>query len=332
MKYLKNYESFDSQVNEELFGLGKMFSAATGAFKNFLGNITAPFKALKDDFKKGMKVEEAKKKMATMIDSILKSASDNINKAEDENTINQIKDGFRKAIDEKIAEFDKEIQTIKESKLITEGIKDTMVGGRVMIGMLKDIAVKFKEDFDKKFAAAKDLAAKKAVAVEEIKSVADEFKKQIADANAFKKAQDKFVADNNIKGVGGENTDELFKSYGVTKKEELVGKEVRYKMKGYDPNKKPEEQADKVGKLKVLKITPEGLFFDGEREDFEKKMEDILPGESSGEEAKKAADSLGKIKDDPKKMARVAKFAEFLEKEKDEAKISEIEKMFSEGQ
>jgi hypothetical protein len=68
------------------------------------------------------------------------------------------------------------------------------------------------------------------------------------------------------------------KSYGVEKKEDLVGKEVRYKTKAYDANKKPEEQPENIGKLKVLKVTPDGLFFDGEKEDFEKKMADVLPG------------------------------------------------------
>ena len=326
MKYLKNYENYQTPVNEEF--IGKMLAAATGAFKNFLTNISAPFKSLKDDFKKGMKMEDAKKKMTTTVDTILKSATDNINKAEDENAINQIKDAFRKELDDKIAEFDKEIKTIKESKLITEGvIKDTMVGARVMMGMLKDTALKFKADFDKKFAAAKDLAAKKAVAADELKQIATEFKKQIADANAFKKAEDKYVADNKIEGVGGGDTGELFKSYGVTKKEELVGKEVRYKTKGYDPNKKPEEQEDKIGKLKVLKVTPDGLFFDGEKEDFEKKMEDILPGADKSDEAKKAAESLGKIKDKPEMMGKVAKFADFLQDEKNKDKVAEIDKI-----
>ena len=325
MKHLKNYQGFENQVNEEF--IGKMLASATGAFKNFLTNITAPFKSLKDDFKKGMKLEDAKKKMTTTVDTILKSATDNINKAEDENAINQIKDAFRKEIDDKIKEFDTEIKTIKESNLINEGvIKDTMVGARVMMGMLRDTALKFKVDFDKKFAAAKDLAAKKAVAADELKQVAAEFKKQIADANAFKKAEDKYVADNKVEGVGG-NTDELFKSYGVTKKEELVGKEVRYKTKGYDSNKKPEEQEDKVGKLKVLKVTPDGLFFDGDKEDFEKKMEEILPGANKSDEAKNAAESLGKIKDKPDMMGKVAKFADFLQDEKNKDKVAEIDRI-----
>lgn len=326
MKHIKTYERYNQPVNEEF--IGKMLASATGAFKNFLTNISAPFKALKDDFKKGMKMEDAKKKMTTTVDTILKSATDNINKAEDENAINQIKDGFRKELDDKIKEFDTEIKAIKESNLINESvIKDTMVGARVMMGMLRDTALRLKVDFDKKFAAAKDLAAKKAVAADELKQVAAEFKKQIADANAFKKAEDKYVADNKIEGVGGGDTTELFKSYGVTKKEELVGKEVRYKTKGYDSNKKPEEQEDKIGKLKVLKVTPEGLFFDGDKEDFEKKMEDILPGADKSDEVKKAAESLGKIKDKPEMMSKVAKFADFLQDEVNKDKVAEIDKI-----
>ena len=134
--------------------------------------------------------------------------------------------------------------------------------------------------------------------------------------------------------AGGKATDaqsdvELLKSYGVTKKEELVGKEVRYKTKQFDDKKKPEEQKDNIGKLKVLKVTPDGLFFDGEKEDFEKKMSEILPAESSGENAKKAAEVLAKIKTDEEKMGKVVKYAEFIQNDANKAKIEEIEKILS---
>ena len=323
MKYVRTYESFKEKrnnqepVNEEF--IGKLLASATGALKNFLGNITAPFKTLKDDFKKSMKIEDVKKKMSGAVDTILKSASDNINKAEDENAINQIKDAFRKEIDEKVLEFDKEIKTVKES-VLNESVKDTMIGARVLMGMLKDTALKFKEEYDKKFAAAKDLSAKKAVAVEEIKKIAEEFKKKIADESAFKAAEEKYMTDNKIE----DGDDDLFKSYGVTKKEELVGKEVSYKMKGYDPNKKPEEQKDKIGRLKVLKVTPDGLFFDGEKEDFEKKMEDILPNAKS-EDQEELTKTLGDIKGKPDAISMVNKVAQVIKGGKQE----EIDKIKS---
>jgi len=280
MKYVKTYESFKSRnkesVNEEF--IGDIFKAAKGALKNFLGGLMAPFKSLKDDFKKGMKFEQVKTKFVGAIDSILKVSTDNINKAKDEGEINQMVDAFRKQIDEKMAEFDKEIKTVKESKIHEGAVQDALIGGRVLFGMFKDEMTRLKGDFDKKFAAAKDLNSKKQARIAEIKAIVDGFKKKINDEKLIKDATEKYKTENKIEGgaTGDEST--LLKSYGVEKKEDLVGKEVRYKTKAYDANKKPEEQPENIGKLKVLKVTPDGLFFDGEKEDFEKKMADVLPG------------------------------------------------------
>ena len=281
MKYVKTYESFkvnkkEEELNEEF--LGDVFKAAKGALKNFLGGLLAPFKSLKDDFKKGLKFEEIKTKMSGALDTMLKNATANINKAKDEGEINQMIDAFMKEIDEKMVEFDKEIKSVKESKIYEGKVQDALIGGRVLFGMLKDEYNKVKADFDKKYAAAKDLNGKKQMAVARIKAVVEGFKKKVNDEKLVKAATDKYKTDNKIEAApAGENPD-LLKSYGVEKKEDLVGKEVRYKTKAYDANKKPEEQPENIGKLKVLKVTPDGLFFDGEKEDFEKKMADVLPG------------------------------------------------------
>jgi hypothetical protein len=281
MKYVKTYESFkvnkkEEELNEEF--LGDVFKAAKGALKNFLGGLLAPFKSLKDDFKKGLKFEEIKTKMSGALDTMLKNATANINKAKDEGEINQMIDAFMKEIDEKMVEFDKEIKSVKESKIYEGKVQDALIGGRVLFGMLKDEYNKVKVDFDKKYAAAKDLNGKKQMAVARIKAVVEGFKKKVNDEKLVKAATDKYKTDNKIEAApAGENPD-LLKSYGVEKKEDLVGKEVRYKTKAYDANKKPEEQPENIGKLKVLKVTPDGLFFDGEKEDFEKKMADVLPG------------------------------------------------------
>ena len=309
MKYVKTYESFkinkkEEELNEEF--LGDVFKAAKGALKNFLGGLLAPFKSLKDDFKKGLKFEEIKTKMNGALDTMLENATANINKAKDEGEINQMTDAFMKEIDEKMAEFDKEIKAVKESKIYEGKVQDALIGGRVLFGMLKDEYNKVKADFDKKYAAAKDLNGKKQMAVARIKAVVEGFKKKVNDEKLVKAATDKYKTDNKIEAApAGENPD-LLKSYGVEKKEDLVGKEVRYKTKAYDANKKPEEQPENIGKLKVLKVTPDGLFFDGEKEDFEKKMADILPGEVKTENPEETVKTeLGKIKTEPEKMKKI---------------------------
>jgi len=279
MKWIKTFESHrnSEKVNEEF--IGDILKSATGALKNFVGGLMAPFKSLKDDFKKGLKFEQVKTKFIVAIDVILKSNTDNINKAKDEGEINQMVDAFRKQIDEKMAEFDKEIKTVKESKIFEGAVQDSLIGGRVLFGMFKDEMNRLKEDYDKKFAAAKDLNAKKQARIAEIKAIVDGFKKKINDEKSIKDATEKYKTENKIESSGSAGDEAtLLKSYGVDKKEDLVGKEVRYKTKSYDVNKKPEEQPDNIGKLKVLKVTPDGLFFDGEKEDFEKKMADVIPG------------------------------------------------------
>ena len=198
MKRINNYQKFrDEQINEEI--LGSLLSAAKGVFKNFLSGLTAPFKSLADDFKKGLKRDDLKKKVTDMLDSLLKTSTDNINKAEDESVLNQIVDQFHKEFDEKCIEIDKEIQAVKESKLIRESaLKDSMITGRVMLGMVKQKAAELKMEYDKKVAAAKDLAGKKAARIAEIKSIVDDFKKKVTDDKYLDEQIVKYKTDNKI--------------------------------------------------------------------------------------------------------------------------------------
>jgi len=247
MKRIKNYEDFkNDSVNEEF--LGSLLAAAKGAFKNFLTGISAPFKSLKDDFKKGLKREELKKKISTMLDTLLKTTTDSINKAEDESALSQISLQFTKEFDEKCVEIDKEIQAVKESKgnLILEGaIKDSMIAGRVMLGVIKQKAAAIKMDFDKKLAAAKDLAGKKVVEVQRIKAIVDDFKKKVTDDKYIDEQIAKYEEENKI-------TDDAGGDY-------KVGDKVVYQGDNWEKNK-GEEAWDKLsdddkkdeGKLKEL--------------------------------------------------------------------------------
>lgn len=54
--------------------------------------------------------------------------------------------------------------------------------------------------------------------------------------------------------------------------------------------------------------------------------------EDRSEEAKKAAESLGKIKNDSDKMNKVAKFADFLQNDMNKEKIKEIEKILNDNE
>ena len=202
MKRINDYQKFrDEQINEEF--LGSLLAAAKGAFKSFLTGIAAPFKSIKDDFKKGLKREELKAKVTNMLNTLLKTTTDSINKAEDETALTTIKDQFTKEFDEKCIEIDKEIQAVKESNgnLILEGaIKDGMIAGRVMLGLVKQKAAEIKMEFDKKVAAAKDLAGKKAIRVSEVKTIIDDFKKKVTDDKYLDEQIAKYKTDNKIEG------------------------------------------------------------------------------------------------------------------------------------
>jgi hypothetical protein len=115
MRYVKKYESFkqEDSTNEEF--LGALYNAAKGALKNFLGNIAAPFKTLKDDFKKGMDREKVKQTMIAKMDALLKGATDGINKAEDEEALTNMRLDFVKQIDDQIAEV-KEAQRLSQNR------------------------------------------------------------------------------------------------------------------------------------------------------------------------------------------------------------------------
>ena len=342
MKHVKKFESFKQNqtepVNEEL--IGELIKAAKGAFKNFLTGIAAPFKSLKDDFKKGYKLEQTKTKFVQTLDVLLKTATDNIQKAKDENEITSMVDGFVKQIAEKEVEFEKESKSIKEST-INEGaggtpepgeipgnkVQNAMIAGKVMFGIVRDEYQKLKMEFDKRYAAAKDLAAKKQVAIQNLKKLIEESKKRISDTKNITQGVEKFKQENKIGGDTKGLSPEILKSYGATKAEDLVGKDVRYKTKAYDPSKKPEDQKENIGTLKVLKTTPDGLFLDGKEADFEKKFDEILPTDSGGQNEEKVKTVLTRLKGNEDKMGKVATYAEFVEKEENKDKVAEIDKI-----
>jgi hypothetical protein len=329
MRYVKKYESFkqEDSVNEEF--LGALYNAAKGALKNFLGNIAAPFKTLKDDFKKGMDREKVKQTMIAKMDALLKGATDGINKAEDEEALTNMRLDFVKQIDDQIAEFDKEVKIVKESNSINEGkIQDALIGASVAFGMMKKKAGEIKAEFDKKFAAAADLAAKKAVAISEIKTIVDDFKKTIMNNEIFKKAEEEYRKANQIAAS--------------TATDYKVGEELIYLRKGQqktawdaltDEQKKApttDEVAKKIVNVKkVDKIEGDKFTFtanDGKQ--IVKTSAEIvgkIEVAAEGEDEKKLQTDLGELKKDPEQMKRVAKFVDFIKTKTD--KLPEVDKL-----
>ena len=330
MRHIKKYESFkeEEKTNEEF--LGALYNAAKGALKNFLGNIAAPFKTLKDDFKKGMEKEQVKQTMIAKMDALLKGATDGINKAEDEEALTNMRLDFGKQIDDQIAEFDKEVKIVKESNSINEGkIQDALISASVAFGMMKKKAGEIKADFDKKYAAAADLAAKKAVAISEIKTIVDDFKKTITNNEIFKKAEEEYRKANQIAAS--------------TATDYKIGEELIYLRKGQqktawdaltDEQKKvptTDEVAKKIVNVKkVDKIEGDKFTFTGKDGKQIVKTSAEIVGKIEvpvveGEEEKKLQTDLGELKKDPEQIKRVAKFVDFIKTKAD--KLPEVDKL-----
>jgi hypothetical protein len=355
MKRINNYQKFrDEQVNEEF--ISSLISAAKGAFKNFLSGIAAPFKSIKDDFKKGLKREELKTKVTTMLDTLLKTTTDNINKAEDEGILNQIIDQFTKEFDEKCIEIDKEIQAVKESNstLILEGaIKDGMIAGRVMLGMVKQKAAELKMEFDKKVAAAKDLAGKKAARVAEIKAIVDDFKKKITDDKYLDEQIAKYKTDNKIEGGEGGNIvldwgdveieiikPNVLKQHpgyvqvvksGSKKLVVAEGQEVLAKITGEI------KKGDKVKLTEILRNGQPDPMKEYETGPLERivneKGEEVDTykfEEAKAEGQEDLVKKLGELKTKkPDDISKVSKYVDFISDEANKAKIEEIDKIIN---
>jgi len=331
-----------SKTNEEFIGglikgaLGKLFNLFNAAFKD-----------LSDDFKKMFSEDDP----STIKDIVLKNFDQAIDGAQKEiaglksdgdvlgimdnmvTSLVNLGNGMAKDVETAFGkEKAKPIETV--AKAIIMGSKEADFVGIVGAidpnsGILKkDINFKFsKKNFVTEVNKGKDLNAKKAIA----NKFFDDLQKQI------KVEVEKAVTDDEVKNLfaklgGGGGTDLELK----------VGDTVIYLLKDkkkeeYDPKKKPEEQGEVVGVKKIEKIEGDKITFldkDGKPTIVKTKAEIMGKAEAApaGENAKKVADSLGKIKQDEEKMGKVASFAEFIQNDANKDKVAEIEKIISGGQ
>lgn len=319
MKYIKTYESFKNQrynkVDEGFFDLLKN---ATGAFKNFLTSMATPWKNLKEDIKKGMKFTEVKDRIIKAVDEILKTSTENIKKATDEAGIIQMTSGFDTQMEELSKTYEDEIKKIKESKVtvLNEGkLQNVLIGAKVMIDILKSKTAEIKKEYDEKFAKATDLEAKKNVAITKIKTIVEDFKKKISDEALIKQKTEDYKEQNNIVS---KLSDDILKSYNVTKVDELKDKEIRYKREDYDDSKEPDQQEDNIGTGKVTKIENENVFIFNSKinKELKKSFDDIIiakggsDGESDGDVGKKINDIKSKS---PEKAQTITKLVDYIE-------------------
>jgi hypothetical protein len=146
-----------------------------------------------------------------------------------------------------------------------------------------------------------------------------------------------------VKIIKEESISDSLKKDGikVSDSDYVVGDLVKYKTKKYDPKKDEDDQPEggvAQGEVKKIEGDTVSIYNDKIETEIKKPKTDIIgktDGEAQkegGDNAKKVADSLGKIKADEEKMGKVATFADFIQDEANKDKIAEIEKIITGGQ
>jgi hypothetical protein len=328
------------KVNEEF--IGGLIKGALGKLFNFFNDA---FKDLGSDFKTMFKEDDPssiKDIIIKNIDQAVDGSQKEINNLKSDGDILGIMDNMVLKLTELANGMSKDVEGAlgkEKAKPVESLAKAILLGSKEadfvgIVGALDPAAGILKKDINFGYSKknyvtevnkGKDLVAKKALATKFFdgfqKSIKNDIEKNFTDEE-FKTMYDKLS--------GGETTGEEYK----------IGDSVIYLLKDkkkeeYDPKKKPEEQKDIVGVKKIEKIDGDKYFFkttDG-KDFFKTKIEIMGKSEVvAGENAKKVADSLGKIKADEEKMGKVATFAEFIQNDANKDKIAEIEKIIGGGE
>jgi len=345
---IKKFNEYESINEEFISGLIK------GALGKLAGLFSAPFKDLANDFKKMFKEDDPnslKSVVMTNINQAIDGAQKEINNLQDETAVIGVMDNMVNTLIQLGQNVGKDIETAfgkDKAQPIKEITSALLLGNKAadwvgLVGLLdpqkgilkKDINYKFsKKNYIDQVNKAKDIKGKKSTANKFFddlqKNLQAELDKDFTEEE-IKKAWD------DAKKKTGQGGDEM----GYDKLKEFFDKKtpVIYLLKDkkkedYDPKKKPEEQTDVVGVKPINAINdqnkPDSVVFldkDGNPTIKKSYAEIIGPGAGAGENAKKAAEVLGKIKQDEEKMGKVVKFAEFMQDDKNKDKVAEIEKM-----
>lgn len=339
------------RINEEFIG-----GIIKGALGKLAGVFSAPFKDLANDFKKMFKEDDPdsiKDVLMSNINQAIDAAQKEVNNLQDETSVIGVMDNMINTIVQLAENIGKDVETAfgkDKSSAIKEIAKALLLGNKAadwvgLVGVLdpqrgilkKDINYKFsKKNYIDQVNKAKDLKAKKAVA----NKFFDDLQKSLqVDVDKNFTEEEIKKAFEEAKKKSGQKDD----SMNYDKLKDLFDKKtpVIYLLKDkkksdYDPKKKPEDQANIVGVKTIDSLNDQDrpdsvVLLDKDGNPTIKKgySEIIGPAEAPGENASKAKEVLGKIKQDEGKMGQVVKFAEFIQDEKNKDKVSEIEKILN---
>ena len=351
MRYIRDYKNFE--LNEEFIGKG-----IKGALSKIFGAFSAPFKDLMDDVRKSFKSDNPNSIKGIImtnfnqaIDGAQKMIRDkNIKDAD----IGNIMSGFMTSLTSLAEGIDKDFDGAIAKKPEASGAKTIaktiIMGNKYMkididpewkgiVGLLGDPNYKYS---NQKYQSTLTSAAEKKNSNEALKA------KQDAASKFFDNFQrdiitqlDKDLSEeeitkiyNNAKKANGGST-QVELTYDQIKVFYDKKTPVRYKMNGYDDNKKPEEQEKGVIGIKVMDTLDDqgNVGFKGADgvSTFKKKYSDILGSKKEGEggtNAKELATELGKIKNDEEKMKKVDTYAKFIQNSPKD-KIAEVDALIN---
>jgi hypothetical protein len=334
MKYVKTYESFKSRnkesINEEF--IGSLFSGIFKKIKDTI-NKTKGGKEIEEIYQKHLKTIQDQIQKDTKLNLDIEGASKGEEKKPEATEVKKENKSYSKynKINEQISVDDLK----KQQKFIQDIIKKNQA-----------LATTEMNNVLKKYGGSASNPS--LAALIDSKKLQFEIDVLNSQVQALQSAGDTKSAEE-FKKQSEEKSKEMQKSLeeGLNKKpvEYKVGDEVVYIMKDKkdewekltpEQKKKTEEEPAKklVGGGKITKIEGDKFIIqygDKEGEVADKTSDQIISKKEvdRSEEAKKAAESLGKIKDDPDKMNKVAKFADLLADDANKSKIEEIEKLMT---
>lgn len=369
MRKIKNYQDFRNQegtVNEEFIG-----ALVKGALGKLAGLFSAPFKDMAKDFKNMFKEEDPnsiKAVILTNLDQAIDAAQKEIPNIKDDASLVGVIDNFADTLVQLGNNIGKDITTAfgkEKSPSVIELSKAIILGSKELdwVGIVgaidpskgsteQDMKFKFsKSNYQSELAKGKDLKAKQQIAIKFF----DNLQKQIrADLEKELSKEDIEKYYKELQEKSGQ-TKEGEMTYDKVKEFYDKKKPVLYLLKGKtkedfdkltdEQKKKPGEApaSDIVGLKEIVALNdqnkPDSVTFNDkdDKPTIKKSYAEILgPAEGTeeqrSEEAKQAAEELGKIKADSDKMKKVANFAKFLQDEKNKDKVAEVEKILSGGQ
>lgn len=352
MTYIRKFESFKgNKLNEEF-----IFGAIKGALAKVMQAFSNTFKDFGNDFKNGFKPDDPnsiKSIIMTNFNQAIDGAQKMItDKTVDEAGINTLLDSMTTNLTQMAQGLDKDVDSAlgKDksagakaiAKAILLGNKEAQWAG--IVGLI---------DPSKGVSGLKTTYKYSKVAYE--KALTDAATKGGSDPLAARKTAATKFLDNLQKDIQAQldkefTEEEVKKAYDEAMKkggqstEYKVGDNVIYLLKDKkkeewdkltdDQKKLPNEAPANtiVGVKEINKIEGDNItFLDKDNKPFTKTKDEIISvaEDTRSEDAKKAAESLGKIKNDPDKMKKVATFSDFLQDEKNKDKVSEIEKIMT---